>query len=56
MAPFRWPSIDKGIKLAVEVAENRLEKPAEWEAIASRLSTVFIAVKKKQWNLKGGAA
>ena len=46
MAPFRWPSIDKDIKLAVEVAANRPEKPTEWEAIASRVSTVFISEEK----------
>ncbi len=52
MAPFRWPSIDKDIKLAVEVAANRPEKPAEWEAIASRLSTVFSS-EEKTVELKG---
>lgn len=52
MAPFRWPSIDKDIKLAVDVAANRPKKPGEWEAIATRLSTVFSSEEKKV-ELKG---
>lgn len=52
MGPFRWPSIDKDIKLAVEVAANRPEKPAEWEAIASRLSMAFSS-EEKTVELKG---
>ena len=46
MAPFRWPTIDKDMKLAVEVVANRPEKPAEWEAIATRLSTAFSSEEK----------
>ena len=52
MAPFRWPSIDTDIKLAVEVAATRPEKPAEWEAIATRLSAVFSS-EEKTVDLKG---
>ena len=52
MGPFCWPSIDKDIKLAVEVAANRPEKPAEWEAIAARLSIIFSS-EGKTFELKG---
>ena len=41
MAPFRWPSLNCDIMLAIEVSANKPEKVSEWDAIADRLSAVF---------------
>ena len=42
----RPPSRQRSCTEAVEVVANRPEKPAEWEAIATRLSTVFSSEEK----------
>jgi len=41
MAPFRWPTVDNDIKLAIEVACNKPDKPSYWDEIAERLSAAF---------------
>ena len=46
MAPFRWsPSND--VMLAKEVAGNRPDVAADWDNVASTLSTAFSTDEKK---------
>ena len=53
MPPFRWPELKMYIDLAREVAGNNSQKPAEWEALAARLSAAFSSVGKPGVELKG---
>ena len=53
MPPFRWPELKMYIDLAREVAGNNSQKPAEWEALAARLSSAFSSVGKPGVELKG---
>ena len=41
MAPFRWPSIQNDLALAIEVASRKPETHQDWDEIASVLSEVF---------------
>ena len=46
MAPFRW-SLSNDVMLAKEVAGNRPDVAADWDNVASTLSTAFSTDEKK---------
>ena len=54
MPNFRWPLLFNDLSLVKEVLSLRPNKPADWESIATKLSTLF-STDNKPVFLKGRA-
>ena len=52
MSTFRWSAITHDIALAKEVAQEKPEKPQDWEEIAAVLSIAF-STEERVVKLKG---
>ena len=54
MPNFRWPLLYHDLCLAKDVISSRPEKACDWEAIATKLSTLF-STDDKPISIKGRA-